>query len=81
MKLVGATKGFIRRPYLIQGVFHGLVAGVIACCIILLLMKLVNTVYGDILVITLWLLLVPVFAGFFLGLLGSYIGVKKFLST
>ncbi len=81
MKLVGATKGFIRRPYLIQGVFHGLTAGIIACSIILLIMRLANTFYGDILVIPLWLLLIPVFAGFFLGILGSYIGVKKFLNT
>ena len=30
MKLVGATNGFIRRPFLIEGVLQGLAAGVVA---------------------------------------------------
>ena len=30
MKLVGATNGFIRRPFLVEGVVHGLIAGVVA---------------------------------------------------
>ncbi|MEM0962880.1 MAG: permease-like cell division protein FtsX [Bacteroidota bacterium] len=30
MKLVGATNGFIRRPFLIEGVIQGVVAGVVA---------------------------------------------------
>lgn len=30
MKLVGATNGFIRRPFLLEGVFQGVLAGIIA---------------------------------------------------
>lgn len=81
MQLVGATKGFIRRPYLIQGLFHGFCAGLIACTAILLMVKLINTFYNNLLITNVCILLIPLFIGVFLGLLGSYIGVKKFLNT
>lgn len=35
MRLVGATKDFIRRPFLVEGFFHGTVAGLLAIIIIL----------------------------------------------
>ncbi|MFO7889816.1 MAG: ABC transporter permease [bacterium] len=79
MQLVGATKGFIRRPYLIQGLFHGFTAGLIACAVILLIVQLTNIFYNNILIITPWILLIPLISGLLLGFLGSYIGVKKFL--
>lgn len=37
MKLVGATNGFIRRPFLVEGIFQGLIAGTAAAGIIYLL--------------------------------------------
>lgn len=37
MKLVGATNGFIRRPFLVEGVVQGLIAGTAAAGIIYLL--------------------------------------------
>ena len=38
MKLVGATDGFIRRPFLYTGVWYGIVGGVMAwCCVSLIL--------------------------------------------
>ncbi len=79
MQLVGATNGFIRRPYLIQGMLHGLTGGFIACAIILFFAKIINTFYGEVLIIALWLLLFPLFLGIIMGILGSVIGVKKFL--
>ncbi len=39
MKLVGATPGFIRRPFLMENVVNGLVAGVIASVVIGLLIS------------------------------------------
>src|SRR6201990_569430 len=34
MQLVGATKGFIRRPFLLYGIWHGLLGGLIAVIIL-----------------------------------------------
>ena len=79
MQLVGATKGFIRRPYLFQGLFHGLTAGCIANGLIFLIVQVVNTLYGEVLIFAEWLFLVPVSVGLCMGVTGSYIGVKKFL--
>ena len=42
MQLVGATKSFIRRPFLIKGVFHGLIAGLIAMTLLLGLLYLLE---------------------------------------
>ncbi len=34
MKLVGATDGFIRRPFLVEGILQGLIAGVVAAVVV-----------------------------------------------
>ncbi|MDX1438918.1 MAG: permease-like cell division protein FtsX [Rubricoccaceae bacterium] len=34
MKLVGATDGFIRRPFLVEGILQGLVAGIVASILV-----------------------------------------------
>jgi cell division transport system permease protein len=42
MQLVGATKSFIRRPFLIKSVLHGLIAGLIAMILLLGLLYLIE---------------------------------------
>jgi cell division transport system permease protein len=42
MQLVGATRAFIRRPFLIQSAFHGLVAALIAMSLLMGLLYLVE---------------------------------------
>jgi cell division transport system permease protein len=42
MQLVGATKSFIRRPFLIRSAFHGLIAGLLAMILLLGLIYLVE---------------------------------------
>jgi cell division transport system permease protein len=42
MQLVGATKSFIRRPFLVKSIFHGLIAGLIAMTLLLGLLYLVE---------------------------------------
>lgn len=37
MKLVGATNAFIRRPFLVEGVIQGIIAGTLASAVILML--------------------------------------------
>ncbi|PKD42829.1 cell division protein FtsX [Rhodohalobacter barkolensis] len=39
MKLVGATNSFIRRPFLIEGIFQGVIAGTLAASIIYILFE------------------------------------------
>src|SRR5690625_8050502 len=45
MKLVGATNGFIRRPFLVEGLFQGLIAGVVASGLLYLLFTLAVPVW------------------------------------
>jgi cell division transport system permease protein len=42
MQLVGATKSFIRRPFLVKSIFQGLIAGLIAMILLLGLLYLVE---------------------------------------
>jgi len=35
MQLIGATRGFIRRPFLLQSAFHGLLAALMAMCLLM----------------------------------------------
>lgn len=39
MQLVGATNGFIQRPFLMRGAFQGLIAGIVACALLALLQQ------------------------------------------
>ena len=42
MQLVGATRAFIRRPFLIQSAFHGLLAALIAMSLLMGLLYLIE---------------------------------------
>ena len=90
MRLVGATEGFIRRPFYVEGVFQGLAAGILAFC----------ALYGAYLWVLIYVPDLEVYlhilgfrvdeflsggrylagiipAGLVLGLLGSYIAVRR----
>ncbi len=41
MKLVGATNGFIRRPFLVEGLIQGLIAGVVASGLLYILFSFI----------------------------------------
>jgi cell division transport system permease protein len=89
MQLVGATSGFIRFPLLLEGIFHGVVGGLIAGGIILLAGKEVARVVSGF-----HSPLIPntpshlgpvdlvgglVAIGAVVGLLGSYLSMRRFL--
>jgi cell division transport system permease protein len=83
MELVGATRGFIRRPFLIEGMMQGITGGVLAAGIMALtfeyVAKLVTQEYAQ------FLQMPPLFyagvccTGLFLGLVGSLISVTRFV--
>ena len=83
MKLVGATDRFIRRPFLVEGIAQGVVAGLLACLLVWplygLFLRAVPQAQG-------WpggsplFVMVLVFAvGVGLGWLGSWVAVRRFI--
>src|SRR2546430_5922935 len=79
MRLVGATDGFIRRPFLLQGAIKGMLGGVAA----------IGLSYGAYVLINRWLLQVAFFSreqalaivgfGMLIGLFGSAASVGRHL--
>ncbi len=47
MQLVGATQGFIRRPFIVRSVKHGLFAGMIACVLLAIILYLLTDRFPD----------------------------------
>ena len=39
MQLVGATNGFIRKPFITKGALQGLISGLVACTLLILLQQ------------------------------------------
>lgn len=85
MKLVGATDSFIRRPFLVEGILQGLMAGAIASFLVWLLYAALQGIIpnlgssgwpgGSALLTLLGLCL----AGVLLGWLASWIAVRRFI--
>ncbi|KAB2923627.1 MAG: ABC transporter permease [Bacteroidetes bacterium] len=84
MKLVGATRGFIRTPFLIEGMLHGVAGGALAAALIagfvLAARTFVSADLSEFLAVEGWFYGVLVAAGVVLGLLGSLWSVKRFIS-
>ncbi|MFQ6618644.1 MAG: cell division protein FtsX [Fidelibacterota bacterium] len=85
MRLVGATDSFIRFPFLIEGLFQGLLGGIISVVFIGVLIKIAKfSLSGllpvDRLNIDYRFYAYIILSGLVLGFLGSIISIKRFLS-
>jgi cell division transport system permease protein len=84
MKLVGATRGFIRMPFLIEGMLHGLLGGLLSAgliwSIIFLARKFVSAEMSEFFAVEIVFYAAMVLVGMVLGLLGSGWSVKRFIS-
>lgn len=84
MQLVGATKGFIRKPFLNYGILHGLLAGLIAIILLLLTLYFAQKQVPEMIILRNWFEFIIVFAGVIgIGILisglSTYFAVSKFL--
>jgi cell division transport system permease protein len=79
MRMVGATNGFIRRPYLVDGLLKGIIGGLAALGMI----ALTNNVVSRTLVATrffeTWMIVAGIAVGALLGFLGSMASVSRHL--
>lgn len=79
MELVGATDGFIRRPYLIQGLVQGGVGGGVAALVVWGCVHVLSLRIPNVLEVPILLFFMPLILGSILGIIGSYFGMKRFL--
>lgn len=79
MKLVGATNGFIRRPYLIQGILQGGTGGLICTLLIWVVVKVVSLRFPFLLDHVRIFIGAPMGLGIGLGFIGSLWALRRYL--
>jgi cell division transport system permease protein len=84
MQLVGATKGFIRKPFLLYGIWHGLLGGLIAIIILIGTLYLAITEVPDLVILQSYtefglVFLIVIGIGVFISAFSTYLAVNKFL--
>jgi len=84
MQLVGATKGFIRKPFLLYGIWHGLLGGLIAIILLVGMLYLATIQIPDLVILQSYtefgmVFLVVIGIGIFISAFSTYLAVSKFL--
>lgn len=84
MKLVGATRQFIRMPFLIEGMLHGLLGGLLSAGfiwgIIYIAKHFISAELSEFFIVNTYFYGIMIGSGILLGLLGSSWSVKRFIS-
>lgn len=85
MQLVGATRGFIRRPFLYRSLWHGIFGGLVANLLLALLMYYINSQLKEVLIFVDYQLLGIVFGGVVvtgicINWLSTYFAVNRYLN-
>ncbi len=84
MKLVGATKWFIRMPFLLEGILQGILGGLISALMLWLVLFLTSqwlaASLSQFLKIDFLIYLILVVMGAIFGFVGSLISVRRFIS-
>ena len=84
MQLVGATRSFIRKPFLLYGIWHGLLGALIAIIILMGTLYLANKTLPELVVLQNYaefgiVFLAVIGLGVFISALSTYLAVNKFL--
>lgn len=84
MKLVGATWGFIRKPFLIKGIGHGFYASMVAIALLAGLIYIIQSEFYELLNFEQVELIgglfgIVILLGIFINLISTYLAVNKYL--
>ncbi|HTX17845.1 MAG TPA: permease-like cell division protein FtsX [Bacteroidota bacterium] len=84
MKLVGATRMFIRLPFLVEGIIQGILGGAFSSIFIYFVVDYASKLFGGDLAPIVYVepvfYLIVIVAGTLLGFFGSIISVRKFIT-
>jgi cell division transport system permease protein len=86
MQLVGATKSFIRKPFILYAIWHGLLGALIAIIILMGTLYLANQTIPELVVLQNYaefglVFLIVIGLGIFISGFSTYLAVSKFLRT
>ncbi len=83
MKLIGATKSFIRTPFVIEGLVQGFIGGCTSAAIVFVIFeyldKWISIQLSDIVRVEPFYYAIIVGVGCFLGILGSLVSIRRFI--
>jgi len=84
MQLLGATKNFIRRPYIAYGILHGLLGALIAILLLLFCLQFAQKQVPDMVFLRDWyefgaVFLIVILLGIVISGLSTYFAVTKYL--
>jgi cell division transport system permease protein len=85
MQLVGATKGFIRKPYIVSGMIHGLLGGIVAILLLLTTLYIAKTEMPELAMLQNYVEFGVLFAaiilmGIIISIFSTYFAVNKYLN-
>ncbi len=79
MQLVGATHGFVRRPFLVQGFLQGMVGGLCAALVLKTIERFLHIQVSGMVFIPNIFYIALISAGIFLAMTASFFGVRRYL--
>lgn len=85
MQLVGATRGFVRRPFLLKSAFHGLLAAMLALTLLMAMLYLVEReffmlfTFEDINLLLLLMVAIMI-TGVIMNVVSTFFAVNRYLS-
>jgi len=84
MQLIGATKSFIRRPYILYGIIHGLIGALIAILLLLFTLQFAQKQVPELVILRDWYEFIMIFVmvivlGILISSASTYFAVTKYL--
>ncbi|MCY4781388.1 permease-like cell division protein FtsX [Sphingobacterium sp. UT-1RO-CII-1] len=86
MQLIGATKNFIRKPYLLYGIFHGLLGALIAILLLIFTLQFAQKQIPELVFLRNWyefgaIFVIVVLLGILISGFSTYFAVTKYLKA